>query len=76
MNTQVLQILGQSGGLEGVVHVGPRGRCDFILMEMMMSEEMQDIGVHRAAGLAGQLNIETAGATGLWLGNSMTKAAG
>jgi len=29
------------------------------MMAMMMSEKMQEIGVHRAAGLAGQLNIET-----------------
>ncbi len=27
---------------------------------MMMSDKMQEIGLHRAAGLAGQLNIETA----------------
>lgn len=29
------------------------------LLAMSMSEEWQAIGVHRAAGLAGQLNIET-----------------
>ena len=40
------------------------------MMEMMRSEEMQEIGVHRAAGLAGQLNIESADARGLWLGES------
>jgi len=38
------------------------------MLQMMMSPAMQDIGVHRAAGLAGQLNIETAGAIGSWLG--------
>ena len=38
------------------------------MMEMMMLPEMREIGVHRAAGLAGQLNIETAGASGIWLG--------
>ncbi len=39
------------------------------MLQMMMSPAMQDIGVHRAAGLAGQLNIETAGASGSWLGS-------
>ena len=29
------------------------------MMDMMQSPEMQDISVHRTAGLAGQLNIET-----------------
>jgi uncharacterized protein (DUF1330 family) len=29
------------------------------MMEMMQSSEMQDISVHRTAGLSGQLNIET-----------------
>ncbi len=29
------------------------------MLEMMMLPEMQEIGAHRAAGLAGQLNIET-----------------
>ncbi|MDC0148148.1 DUF1330 domain-containing protein [Alphaproteobacteria bacterium] len=29
------------------------------MMEMMQSSEMQEISVHRTAGLAGQLNIET-----------------
>lgn len=37
------------------------------MMQMMQSAEMQEIGVHRTAGLAGQLNIETAGAEGTWL---------
>ena len=36
------------------------------MMDMLMSGEMQEIGVHRAAGLAGQLNIETSSARGLW----------
>jgi len=35
------------------------------MLEMMSSSGMQEIAVHRAAGLAGQLNIETAGAQGL-----------
>jgi len=38
------------------------------MAKMMQSEKMQEIGVHRAAGLAGQLNIETANARGNWLG--------
>ena len=38
------------------------------MAKMMSSEKMQEIGVHRAAGLAGQLNIETANARGEWLG--------
>ena len=37
------------------------------MLAMMSSPQMQDIGVHRAAGLAGQLNIETVGAVGSWL---------
>lgn len=37
------------------------------MLDMMMSAQMQEIGVHRAAGLAGQLNIETVDAVGLWL---------
>ena len=40
------------------------------MMEMMRSPTMQEIGIHRAAGLAGQLNIETADAGGVWLGES------
>ncbi len=39
------------------------------MMEMMRSPKMQEIGVHRMAGLAGQLNIETSGARGVWLGS-------
>jgi len=37
------------------------------MMEMMMSPEMEEISKHRSAGLEGQLNIETAGAAGVWL---------
>ena len=37
------------------------------MMDMMQSPRMQEIAVHRAAGLAGQLNIETVGARGTWL---------
>ena len=37
------------------------------MMEMMQSPRMQEIAVHRAAGLAGQLNIETVGAGGTWI---------
>ena len=38
------------------------------MMDMMRSDEMQEIGVHRSAGLAGQLNIEAVNALGQWLG--------
>ena len=38
-----------------------------VMLEVMQSEAMQDISVHRSAGLAGQLNIETTGFTGHWL---------
>lgn len=34
------------------------------MLEMLQSPKMQEIGVHRAAGLAGQLNIETTQAVG------------
>jgi len=37
------------------------------MLDMMQLDGMQEIGVHRTAGLAGQLNIETAGLTGYWL---------
>ena len=40
------------------------------MMDMMRSDEMQEISVHRSAGLAGQLNIESVDARGLWLGNN------
>ncbi|MDP6979119.1 MAG: DUF1330 domain-containing protein [Myxococcota bacterium] len=39
------------------------------MFEMMRLPEMAEIGAHRSAGLAGQLNIETAGASGQWLGD-------
>ena len=35
------------------------------MLEMMQSPKMQEIGAHRAAGLAGQLNIETVDVAGL-----------
>ena len=37
------------------------------MLEVMQSDAMQEISVHRAAGLAGQLNIETVGFYGEWL---------
>ncbi len=40
------------------------------MMDMVRSEKMQEISVHRSAGLAGQLNIESAHAQGLWLGDT------
>ncbi|MFT7653381.1 MAG: hypothetical protein ACI9UU_002492 [Candidatus Azotimanducaceae bacterium] len=41
------------------------------MLQMIQSPKMQEIGIHRAAGLAGQLNIETADAKGIWLGDSV-----
>ena len=38
------------------------------MLDMMQSDRMKDISQHRSAGLAGQLNIETVGARGKWLG--------
>jgi uncharacterized protein (DUF1330 family) len=40
------------------------------MFEVMQSPEMQAISVHRSAGLAGQINIETTGFQGLWLQDS------
>jgi len=39
------------------------------MMDMMRSPKMQEM-VHRAAGLAGQLNIESVDAQGVWLGDA------
>jgi uncharacterized protein (DUF1330 family) len=36
------------------------------MLQMMQSDKMQEIGQHRAAGLAGQLNIECVDAAGSW----------
>ena len=41
------------------------------MLDMMQSEGMKEISAHRSAGLAGQLNIETAGAYGDWLGDNV-----
>ena len=35
--------------------------------DMLASPEYQEIAIHRTAGLAGQLNIETTDPNGLWL---------
>ena len=40
------------------------------MFKVMQSPEMQAISVHRSAGLAGQLNLETTGCQGLWLKDS------
>lgn len=40
------------------------------MISMMQSEAYQAIHHHRDAGLAGQLNIETTNAAGIWLGSS------
>ena len=39
------------------------------MFEVMQTPRMQEIAVHRAAGLAGQLNIETTAMAGSWLQN-------
>ena len=41
-----------------------------VMFEVMQSPDMQVISVHRSAGLAGQLNLETTGFQGLWLKDS------
>ena len=40
------------------------------MFDVMQSPDMQAISVHRSAGLAGQLNLETTGFQGLWLKDS------
>ena len=40
------------------------------MFEVMQSPDMQAISVHRSAGLAGQINLETTGFQGLWLKDS------
>lgn len=40
------------------------------MIDMMQSAEYQAIHHHRDAGLAGQLNIETTNAAGMWLGDT------
>ena len=40
------------------------------MLDMISSPEYQEISVHRSAGLAGQLNIETINASGQWLRES------
>ncbi len=42
------------------------------MMQMMQLPGMQDISIHRAAGLAGQLNIETSDASGIWLDSELS----
>jgi len=41
-----------------------------VMFDVMQSPDMQAISVHRSAGLAGQLNLETTGFQGLWLKDS------
>ena len=43
------------------------------MIEMSMSPEWREIGVHREAGLKGQLNIETVLQEGDWGGNQLLK---
>jgi hypothetical protein len=42
-----------------------------VMLEVMQSAGMQEIAVHRTAGLAGQLNLETTGFTGAWLDDNL-----
>jgi uncharacterized protein (DUF1330 family) len=37
------------------------------MLDMMQSPTMQEIATHRAAGLSGQLNLETAAPKGTWM---------
>jgi hypothetical protein len=37
------------------------------MMNMVQASKYEEISVHREAGLAGQLNIETVAAVGAWL---------
>ena len=41
-----------------------------VMFEVMQSPDMQASSVHRSAGLAGLINIETTGFQGLWLKDS------
>lgn len=43
------------------------------MLEMSMSKEWREIGVHRDAGLKGQLNIETVLQEGDWAANQLLK---
>jgi hypothetical protein len=40
------------------------------MMDMMQLDGMQELAQHRAAGLLGQLNLETVGMTGDWMAKS------
>jgi len=37
-----------------------------VMLDIMSSERMKEIAIHRTAGLEGQLNIETKNGTGLF----------
>ena len=41
------------------------------MMEMIQLPEYAEINIHRTAGLAGQLNIETVAGTGPWLSHKL-----
>ena len=41
------------------------------MMEMIQLPEYAEINIHRTAGLAGQLNIETVASTGPWLSHQL-----
>ena len=81
---QLLQEIGGGIGFEGDVGRLALGEVEELwdvvalavwpsrraMFEVMQSPEMQAISVHRSAGLAGQLNIETTDFQGLWLKGS------
>ena len=81
---KLLQEIGGGIGFEGDVERLALGEVEELLdvvglavwpsrgamFKVMQSPEMQAISVHRSAGLAGQLNLETTGFQGLWLKDS------
>ena len=81
---KLLQEIGGGIGFEGDVERLALGEVDELwdvvglavwpsrgaMFKVMQSPEMQAISVHRSAGLAGQLNLETTGFQGLWLKDS------
>ncbi len=78
---KLLQGIGGSIGFEGEVERLMLGEVEELwdavalavwpsrqaMFEVMQSPQMQEIGVHRSAGLAGQINIETTNFAGQWL---------
>ena len=81
---KLLQEIGGGIGIEGDVERLALGEVEELwdvvalavwpsrgaMFKVMQSPDMQAISVHRSAGLAGQLNLETTGFQGLWLKDS------